>query len=656
MNLLTIKNGYKPSNFKWSTNKKHTDIDILNNGSTARLLGNKSGIKGLLSNTGYLIGTDINSFEYKIHSGSSFYIGLVRENHDINSTSNTFVKQLINADIDSSLIFLLDLKTVTITYKDISTVYDISEFSEIGYLWCCDNNSGFSISLFLNRSIKEYIDESSNAVIDCISDYKKESLNILADNVYIDKSTINFINGVEYKKITYTTTNDTPVTVLTLPQENKTVNTYKSSVIRSNSLYNKGTSSYIVGSFMNSSNVSQLGSTSTLWSHGDNTTAVNYSCSGNNVNLNITGESDSNSFITTINPPSLVYSTSWTVGSSGCDFKDISSAISDIKVLDGHRLLLSNEEFTVSSVIQITKQLILQGQTDGLTTTTIQTVASTLAPVSLIEILNSNTILHTLILKQRKTNNTSIETTVNIKNNNAINIYVENCIIETMEFGVVVTADTWQINNCVLSYVGPNNSTRRLIGIYRSGISGVVSNTRYNSGQDGIITGNTRFIQVTSTVGLPSERLNGTLRISNITNLNAYPLHQFINVDYLVSTGLNFIVDNCTVVETSAFLVFYLLNTQLISQITRLIIKGNSLSNSHGKGMVALDGPGPLSPSGNTSFYASSNTVLNESYIGNFVSAYSYLMGYNNTVWTNPQQVLSDSTWYWQIITEIIKN
>jgi hypothetical protein len=72
--------------------------------------------------------------------------------------------------------------------------------------------------------------------------------------------------------------------------------------------------------------------------------------------------------------------------------------------------------------------------------------------------------------------------------------------------------------------------------------------------------------------------------------------------------------------------------------------------------MVALDGPGPLSPSGNTSFYASSNTVLNESYIGNFVSAYSYLMGYNNTVWTNPQQVLSNSTWYWQIITEIIKN
>lgn len=49
MNLLTIKNGYKPSNFKWSTNKKYTDIDILNNGSTARLLGNRSGIEGLLS-------------------------------------------------------------------------------------------------------------------------------------------------------------------------------------------------------------------------------------------------------------------------------------------------------------------------------------------------------------------------------------------------------------------------------------------------------------------------------------------------------------------------------------------------------------------------------------------------------------------------------
>jgi hypothetical protein len=232
-------------------------------------------------------------------------------------------------------------------------------------------------------------------------------------------------------------------------------------------------------------------------------------------------------------------------------------------------------------------------------------------------------------------------------------IRMQACRIEFMEFGVVVKCDSYEIYQCQFAYTGANNSTRRCIGIYRSAVQGLILNNTYASGQNGVVTGNTRFIQITSTVGLATEIIKGYLRIGYNTPADANPLHQFFNCDSfnVDSSALQLVIDNNSAAETSAFFVFAQGTAQpTLSQCSSIALVNNTLTNSHGKGAVALNGSsGTGGTLGTTSFIASGNTISSTAFLGTFVTAIDggasaseeALMGYDTARWNDPNQTIS---------------
>jgi hypothetical protein len=346
----------------------------------------------------------------------------------------------------------------------------------------------------------------------------------------------------------------------------------------------------------------------------------------------------------------------WTVGTlGGEDFADLATALASGSVVNGDRLLVSAQTFTTASTITVAKQVTIQGA--ALASTIIQTAGAAGDPVVVIEVTTDNVVIRDLTVKQRKTTNTSIETAISINppggGAGSTGHFLEAVRVETMEFGVVIRSDGWQINNCQLAYVGPNNSTRRLVGVYRSGVQGIFANTTYDSGQDGVITGSTRVFNVLATTGLPTEVLGGYLGINNITPSNAFPVQQFFNCEWFqpAASPLSLYVTGCTSAETSAFLVWTCTNTQPpLSQSLVVVLTGNTITNSHGKGLYSLNGAhAVIGNPGATTFWAQSNTLGATAFLGTWASGVSApanateaaQLGYDTVRWNNPNQPLA---------------
>lgn len=464
-----------------------------------------------------------------------------------------------------------------------------------------------------------------------------------------------------------TTGNATPTPIVSLAPASGSTTVYEATVAARKRGATSGASYKFAASYMNSSGaVSQLGSTTSYYTN-ESLPALNaaFAISGSNVLLNVTGEAPSAlpSPILPVTPPTA--STTWTVGTLGGEnFPDLATALASASVLNGHRLLMSAQTFTTASTITVAKQVIIQGA--GIGSTILQTAATGTDPVTVLEVTVSNVVVRDLTVKQRKTTNTSIEAAISINpaggGAGATGHFLEAVRVETMEFGVVIRSDGWQINNCQLAYVGPNNSTRRLVGVYRSGGQGIFTNSTYDSGQDGIVTGNTRVFAVVTTTGLATEVLGGYLRIGNITPSNAYPVQQFFNCEWFQPSGtpLTMYVDGCTCSETSAFIVWTCADTQPpLSQSAMVVLKNNTMTNSHGKGAYGLNGSHvPVGTPGTTTFWAAGNTLGSTSFLAGWASGVSSpaspadaaLIGYDTTKWSNPNQTLavpSAGVWDW---------
>lgn len=351
-------------------------------------------------------------------------------------------------------------------------------------------------------------------------------------------------------------------------------------------------------------------------------------------------------------PPTATGST-FTVGTlGGEDFTDLATALADSSVVNGSRLLLSAQEFTLTSQLNIGKQVIIQGA--GRSSTTIKTTGLGTGVFYMLNITTSNVVLRDMTISDLRAAPTSNDSAINISAGaGSSGHYLENVVVNFGEFGVIIKSDGWQINNCHIAYVGPNNATRRGIGIYRSAGQGLFTNSTYDSGQNGVITGNTRLIAIVTGAAPPDEVLGGYLRIGNITPSNAFPIHQFFNCEYFApaATPLTFCVDGCTAAETSAFVVFANAVTQpVLSQCQEIVFQNNTFTNAHGKGGFALNGAtgGPASP-GITTFYASGNTISSTGFLGNFATAIDgsadpavlAQMGYDTLRWTDPNQTVS---------------
>lgn len=460
------------------------------------------------------------------------------------------------------------------------------------------------------------------------------------------------------------TTNDaTPTALITLTPGVSKTTVYEATVAARKQGSTDAASYKIAATFVEASGVvTQIGATNVVWSHeSDPGLDADFSISGTDVDLLVTGQAPVGPVVVDPVTPPVPSGSTWTVGTlGGEDFADLATALASGSVVNGDRLLLSAQTFT-SGAITVSKQVTIQGS--GLGSTVLQTTADAAAPVVLVTISTSNVTLRDMTIKQRKTTNTSIEAAVSITAGaGSSGHYLEAVRVETMEFGVVIKSDGWQINNCELAYVGANNSTRRLIGIYRSDGQGLFTNSTYNSGQDGVITGSTRVVAITTGASPPDEVLGGYLRIGNITPSNGFPVHQFFNCDYfgIGATPLTLVVDGCTAAETSLFVGFVLPSTQPpLTRCASITLDGNTLTNSHGKGALAIAGVsgGPVSP-GTTTYYAGGNTLGATAFAVGWatgidpsgVPATDALLGVQTANWSDPNQSVSTPTpavWDW---------
>jgi hypothetical protein len=322
---------------------------------------------------------------------------------------------------------------------------------------------------------------------------------------------------------------------------------------------------------------------------------------------------------------------------------------------NGDRLLLDAETFTLATTLTVSKSVTIEGSSR--TGTIIQSAGTSGDPVTLINISVGNVTFQTLTVKHRKTTNTSIETAISVSPAyTATGHYFEQINVECVEFGIVIgtgTAGTgssgWQIANSHLAYVGPNNSTRRLLAVYRSEGSGLFIDSTYDSGQDGVITGVTRLIQLTS--GGAGGQYSGTLAFVNLTPSNAYPLSQFFNCDAFSapSSPLTLIVSGCTAAETSAFVVFFGSFPALGQCAGGIVLRNNTLTNAHGKGALALDGSVLGASAGSTTLYVGGNTLTSTAFVagwatgvsGSPVPADAALLGYKTAGYAFPNQALT---------------
>ena len=249
-----------------------------------------------------------------------------------------------------------------------------------------------------------------------------------------------------------------------------------------------------------------------------------------------------------------------------------------------------------------------------------QTAGAGADPVDMFNVSVDNVSFQQMTIKQRKTTNTSLESAFNVSGPGSpptriANFVLDNVRVEHMEFGVKIRGSNWKIDSCQFSYSGPNNTTRRHIGVYGTlGSCFIVDNQSEDNGA----TGNTRFICPTSTTGTnPNETMSGDLVVSG-NSQSVGSLSQFYNQDNWQGSAGDFrafFINNSTN-ETSAFVVLYGTSANYANILSRVIATGNQLSNFHGgtpaggKGMIAFDGAGLVSPRSSSLPVESSGNVL----------------------------------------------
>lgn len=304
------------------------------------------------------------------------------------------------------------------------------------------------------------------------------------------------------------------------------------------------------------------------------------------------------------------------VGAGG-DFATLHDALASASVLDGHKIKILNGTYQSDVQLNITKKVKIYGESRA--GVILQTSASTAAPVSMINVSVDDVVLKGLTIKHRKTNNTSVETAVvasgsGFPQTRIRNFIIDDCLVEHVEFGVVVRGEGWKISNNTISYTGATNSTRRHIGVY--GLKGDVF-VKSNVFKDNAASGTVRAIALTSTTGSnPNETNEGNLVVEG--NTQEGPMAQFISQDNFQGSAGSYklYVKNNTTNETSAFVSFYGVAANFGDILSEVVVQGNSISHNHdtatglGKGLIGIDGAGSIAfRSSALPVHASSNTL-----------------------------------------------
>lgn len=458
------------------------------------------------------------------------------------------------------------------------------------------------------------------------------------------------------------TTDATPTTILSVtPDLNSVTNLEARITARKTS--DPGAASYgIVATYLEDGGLSQVGSATSLWSHeSDPSLDVGFVISGANLLLQVTGNTPVGpALIDPVTPPPPSGAT-YTVGTlGGEDYPDLATALTDPTVTDGDLLLVSAETFLVAATVSVTKQVTIQGA--GIGATVFQTAATGADPVTIFNVSVNNVVLRDFTVQQRRTINTGAENAVTISAGaGSSGHFLEGLRVETVELGVVVQSDGWQISNCELAYVGPAANDSCLVCVYRSDGQGVLADTQVSQGAS-----DARVLYLSATGGV--NLLGGYLRVSNVTLLpGETQTFCLVECDSFneSATPLGFVVDGCNVNEKNAFVTFAVDKANFLNFFDYVALLGNTISGTHGgtplgtKGAFSFEGvAGPFAP-GSAPFYAESNVLGVTTYRAGYSTAMDpvlypsaseqALMG-RNASYTSPNETIISivtADWDW---------
>ena len=319
----------------------------------------------------------------------------------------------------------------------------------------------------------------------------------------------------------------------------------------------------------------------------------------------------------------------WTVGTGG-NFATLSDALSSASVVAGDYIRVLPGTYTMSNMLTINKEVYIGGTPGVKGDVILQSAGTATDPATLITVSANNVLLKDLTIKHRKTSNTSVETAVVLtRNSGGVNVRVDgfimdSCRVEHVEFGLVIRGNDFKVANNEIAYVGPNNSTRRHVGLYGTGGTCFFTGNAFEDSTAAGVTGNTNIFYLTSTTGLvASEKFTGTLVVDGSTwvSTTSKQPNQFFNQDNCQSDGtFSLMFKNNVVSEKNVFVSLYGSTANFGDVFGDITFAFNTLSNSHngaspvaGKGMLSIGGGGS-----NVS-WRSSNLVahINGNNIGN---------------------------------------
>ncbi|HBL99004.1 TPA: hypothetical protein DDZ86_05175 [Candidatus Dependentiae bacterium] len=318
----------------------------------------------------------------------------------------------------------------------------------------------------------------------------------------------------------------------------------------------------------------------------------------------------------------------WLVASVGGDFATLSAALASPSVVNGDTILIAPETFTIASQINVSKSVTIRGCGTG---ATIQTAGTAVDPVRVLNITVGNVVIKNLTVKQRKTTNTSIECSIQVNAPGATGIVIDGITtVETMEFGIIMSAAEWSIENCELNYVGPTGNTNRLIAVSGNNGNSRIVNNRFTPSTDAA-PGRTIFCLLTG-----GATYSGSILMDGNVQLGTGALRQFMLQEDFTGPlgGFELYISNNQYLDYNGGIISFG-SVGMLNLFSSIVVVNNVALNNSGKGLVTLDGFGAGVNPGSTSWVFSGNTLINPGVTApGFADATGTpgLIGYNTSV------------------------
>jgi len=289
--------------------------------------------------------------------------------------------------------------------------------------------------------------------------------------------------------------------------------------------------------------------------------------------------------------------TTYSVGTEGNFTTALSSAVAGDIIS-----LTANIDLTATLVINKSVKVVGNGFS-------IQTPATSNTIATAVSVTADNVWFDsTLTIKQRKTNNTSVDVAVAV---DALG-FVSQATIEFMEFGYVLRGTDVSFNiSGTTKYTGALGNNHRHIAIYTMTQNSVIDGVVFDFPQETTARANS-IVLLYSTAG---DVKTATLKVANTTMTTATYGRQFFLIETLtgITVGGNFglIFDNNNFNDLNGGIGILSIAPQSPLNYLKYLQVTNNIQGSAAaanyKGLVFLDGSGAITAIGNTAIYYDNN-------------------------------------------------